>query len=95
MRSQGLSSLHVCVVQEKAGGLSSTSSCIFDILATHISGTFVGESPDCLLLSGTVFDENLDHVCWATIQICQQNTVQCCGVVMECWSEYQKLKQEF
>ncbi len=29
-----------------------------------ISGTVVGESPDCLLLFGTVVSENLDHVCW-------------------------------
>ncbi len=27
-------------------------------------GTVVGESPDCLLLSGTVVGENPDHVCW-------------------------------
>ncbi len=25
----------------------------------------VGESPDCLLLSGTVVGENPDYVCWA------------------------------
>ncbi len=24
----------------------------------------MGESPDCLLLSGTVVGENPDHVCW-------------------------------
>ena len=29
-------------------------------------GTVVGESPDCLLLSGTVVSENPDHVCWDT-----------------------------
>ncbi len=29
-----------------------------------ISGTVVGESPDCLLLFGTVVGENSDHVCW-------------------------------
>ena len=28
-------------------------------------GTVVGESLDCLLLSGTVVGENPDHVCWA------------------------------
>ncbi len=33
----------------------------------EISGTMVGESLDCLLLSGTVVDENLDHVCWGLI----------------------------
>ncbi len=34
-------------------------------LPVDISGTVVGESPDCLLLSGTVVSGNLDHVCWA------------------------------
>ena len=29
-----------------------------------ISGTVVGECPDCLLLFGTVVGENLDHVWW-------------------------------
>ncbi len=27
----------------------------------------MGESPDCLLLSGTVVGENPDHVCWVLI----------------------------
>ena len=32
-----------------------------------ISGTVVGESPECLLLSSTVVGENPGHVCWAMI----------------------------
>ncbi len=32
-----------------------------------ISGTVVGESPDCLLLSWTGVGENLDHVCWGGV----------------------------
>ncbi len=32
-----------------------------------ISGTVVGESPDCLLLSETVVGENPDHVCWVVL----------------------------
>ncbi len=31
-----------------------------------ISGTVVGESPDCQLLSGTLVGENPDHVYWAS-----------------------------
>ncbi len=38
---------------------SSSYQCPVDI-----SGTVVGESPDSLLLSGTVVSENQDHVCW-------------------------------
>ena len=30
----------------------------------NISGTVMGESPDCLLLSGTMVGENWDYVCW-------------------------------
>ncbi len=26
--------------------------------------TVMGEIPGCVMLSGTVVDENLDHVCW-------------------------------
>ncbi len=33
-------------------------------IPVDISGTVVGESPDCLLLSETVVGENQDHVCW-------------------------------
>ncbi len=32
-----------------------------------ISGTVVGESPDCLLFFGTVVGENPDYVCWEMI----------------------------
>ena len=32
-----------------------------------ISGNVVGESSDCLLLSGTVVGENPDHVCWVLL----------------------------
>ncbi len=37
----------------------------YDVLPVDISGTIVGDKPDCLLLSGTVVGENPDHVCWA------------------------------
>ena len=40
-----------------------------------ISGTVVGECPDCLLLSGTVVSENPDHVCWAQIHSWLHNQV--------------------
>ncbi len=33
-----------------------------------IFGTVVGESPDCLLLSGTVVSENTDYLCWGAHQ---------------------------
>ncbi len=33
-------------------------------IPVDISGTVGGESPDYLLLFGTVVGENLDHVCW-------------------------------
>ena len=33
-------------------------------ILVDISGTIVGESPDCLLLPGIVVGENLDNVCW-------------------------------
>ena len=33
-------------------------------ILVDISGTIVSESPDCLLLPGTVVGENLDPVCW-------------------------------
>ena len=36
-----------------------------------ISGTVVGKSQDCLLLSQTVVGENPDHVCWA---VCSETT---------------------
>ena len=34
------------------------------MIPVDISGTVSGESPDCLLLSGTVVGENQDHVGW-------------------------------
>ncbi len=37
---------------------------LININPVEISGTVVGENPDCLLLSGTVVGENPDHVCW-------------------------------
>ncbi len=47
-------------------------------IPVEISGTVMGESPDCLLLSGTVVGENLDHVCWDVHQYivtCQAHPV--------------------
>ncbi len=37
-------------------------------IPVDISGTVVGASPDCLLLSGMVVGENPDHVCWESVQ---------------------------
>ncbi len=43
---------------------SGTKCLAIDLYTVDISGTMVGGSPDCLLLSGTVVGENPDHVCW-------------------------------
>ncbi len=54
-------------------------------LPVDISGTVMGESPDCLLLSGTVVSENQDHVCWAIIMVYQRayDSLEFCVPVME------------
>ena len=39
------------------------------MIPVDIFGTVVGESPDCLLLSGTVVVENPDYVWWDLHQI--------------------------
>ncbi len=46
----------------QSGALGSSIQC-------PISWTVVGESPDCLLLSGTVVGENLDYVCWDALEV--------------------------
>ncbi len=42
-----------------------------------ISGSVVGESLDCLLLSGTVVSENPDHVCWVAVPSGKGNLESC------------------
>ncbi len=64
----------------------------------------MGESPDCLLLSGTVVGENPDHVCWV---VSMANSVQNpgrgalayflyagvpCNIVSPCPGIYQHIK---
>ncbi len=39
--------------------------CFFEC----ISGAVASESPDCLLLSGTVVGENPDYVCWVRFYV--------------------------
>ena len=47
--------------------MSLLGCCI--VFPVDIFGIVVGESPDCLLLSGTVVGENPDHVCWVHNQM--------------------------
>ncbi len=48
----------------KTGSLGNWAILNTTINPVDISGTVVGESPDCLLLFGTVVGENLNHVYW-------------------------------
>ena len=61
------------------GGVSKNANALI-AFPVAISGTVVGEIPDCLLLSGTVVGENPDHVCWVVIHQCLISTIALLGI---------------